>query len=1067
MKKVLSNKVIRKTKVTYKVTVSELNTALTFNDKQFTLFDRRYCNDYPKPPYGIKEHFTLSELVSFINNMEPVKNKNLSPTVLKGIFKMGTRGVHCTIATPYLWLDIDVKKLENIQLSSKAKNSQVFNWLKKHSIFVYRSHSGKGICACIYVPIIESIYASESTVHSKIGKAINEKLSKLILEELGIEVEFDASQNTFRQARYLAAQSSDVLINYNPSQFDVEEEIEEVITSTGIQFFTKEFYDCPKGSIEYQYNLNTSIPDLLAQYHVSGNRYKLPGTSSETSGEYDPINNVFWNYSTSFSEYRRQTAFWLTVNLYYNGDRNKLIKELIGKGYKTITPVKSQVEEAIDRINKAKLSDEELYSICNELSILSIEEKHRFIKRLKIDDATLEKVHAYLQMTVLKIRYNNVFEITEYVSDALEEILNLVDDKKKILVRSETGTGKTTSVLKDMLKHRSNCRVLIAEPLTPIVDQIEYDYPQVACLTGTSELPDYDFAQQAQMVVATYEQAINLISNGRFDYIIIDEAHNLLNYNSFKPKVIADLTLALKEAKDIKVIAFTGTPSILFKSVGYHLVDIRKKYQKLVEVIERHNNLDSYKILLAHQREVKGKAIYRLNSIDNLNDFKKQLMTEEGYSEDEILVLNSNYENKKGEAYQCVLKNSRFPDSVKVVLTTSMLDEGVSIKQEGFTDVVFIETISYHPTPESLKQFYARFRNEDPNRKNYYYRRVAKKQSNQYASFIEEYSNRFNDLIEKREVVSGDSSFKDLFNDNNYFYNNKSINPYYLAYKSNVSAFSKFSLFEFREYVKINYNLLLTVDEDYIATQEDTSFKKEERSKRAETLNKMWTTTSTHGEIIMEVSNKTFNEELIKVINAEEVAKTFDLDLEDPFEGIDFVMDVSQEVQDLVAQQPKTCEFLVESEYRLKALDLNPDLFLYKNGALRGTQAIRNQMVVAENLALYFNPNNSKEIESSKKLRGFVKEFLDKGMFTVTEVRNRLKELGSLYDGPDKVLIELLKCFGELSYDKRGKKYSVKEIYNDDWVITQLFYIKNKKSELLPNPLHQAPSFGRQLDLFQ
>jgi hypothetical protein len=117
--------------------------------------------------------------------------------------------------------------------------------------------------------------------------------------------------------------------------------------------------------------------------------------------------------------------------------------------------------------------------------------------------------------------------------------------------------------------------------------------------------------------------------------------------------------------------------------------------------------------------------------------------------------------------------------------------------------------------------------------------------------------------------------------------------------------------------------------------------------------------------------------------------------------------------------------------------------------------------------ALYFNPNNSKEIDSSKKLRGFVKEFLDKGMFTVTEVRNRLKELGSLYDGSDLVLIELLKCFGELSYDKRGKKYSVKEIYNDEWVTTQYFNIRNKKSELLPNPIRQAPSFGRQLDLFQ
>lgn len=1067
MKKVLSNKVIRKTITNVMVFVNEITDKPDYDIDNFTQINRSDWNFLNNPPYGVVKYFSVNGLINYINSLEKIIKKGGSPKILKGIYKGGISGEKCALAVPYLFLDVDVKNEENKSLRNKVENSNVFNFIKQHSLFTFRSYSGLGFAACIYVPILSRIDHKQTREHLSIATAVTNKLSEMILDQLGVQVKFDHAQNKFRQERFLNAQSSLIKLNLNHSQFNVELEEVNVVTPSGVQIYTKENYDCPEGSIEHQYNLNTSIPDLLAQYHVSGDRYKLPGTSSETSGEYDPINNVFWNYSTSFSEYRRQTAFWLTVNLYYNGDRNKLTEELIGKGYKTIKPVKSQIEEAIDRINKGKLSDEELYSLCNELSILSIEEKHRFINRLKIDDTTLEKVYTYLQLTELKIRYDKEFEITEYVSDALEEILNLVDDKKKILVRSETGTGKTTSVLKDMLKHRSNCRVLIAEPLTPIVDQIEYDYPQVACLTGTSELPDYDFAQQAQMVVATYEQAINLISNGRFDYIIIDEAHNLLNYNSFKPKVIADLTLALKEAKDIKVIAFTGTPSILFKSVGYHLVDIRKKYQKLVEVIERHNNLDSYKILLAHQREVKGKAIYRLNSIDNLNDFKKQLMTEEGYSDDEILVLNSNYEIKKGEAYQCVLKNSRFPDSVKVVLTTSMLDEGVSIKQEGFTDVVFIETISYHPTPESLKQFYARFRNEDSNRKNYYYRRVAKAQSNKCVSFIEDYSSRLSDLVEKKEKVYGDSSFKDFFNNNDYFYKSKSINLYYLAYKSNVIAFSKFSLFEFREYVRVNYNLLLTVDEDYIATQEDTTFKKEERSKRAESLYKMWTTTSTHREIIMEVSNKTFNEELKMNIKAEEEVTTFDLDLEGPFEGLDFVTDVSQEVQDLVAQQPKTCELLVECEYRLKALDLKPNLFLYKNSALRGTQAIRNQMVVAENLALYFNPNNSKEIDSSKKLRGFVKEFLDKGMFTVTEVRNRLKELGSLYDGSDLVLIELLKCFGELSYDKRGKKYSVKEIYNDEWVTTQYFNIRNKKSELLPNPIRQAPSFGRQLDLFQ
>ena len=173
--------------------------------------------------------------------------------------------------------------------------------------------------------------------------------------------------------------------------------------------------------------------------------------------------------------------------------------------------------------------------------------------------------------------------------------------------------------------------------------------------------------------------------------------------------------------------------------------------------------------------------------------------------------------------------------------------------------------------------------------------------------------------------------------------------------------------------------------------------------------------------------------------------------LENPFEGILWEDNVSQEVVFLVDQNPKTLESIVKYDLRLKELNLKPENFLYKDGKLRGTQAIRNQMRVAENLALYFNPINDDDETSSKKLRTFVNEFLSKSEFTIKEVQKKLKELNPLADFNKGVLIELLKCFGEITYDKRNKKYKVKSIYEDEWVITQFFYKEDKIPSCVPN----------------
>ena len=118
-------------------------------------------------------------------------------------------------------------------------------------------------------------------------------------------------------------------------------------------------------------------------------------------------------------------------------------------------------------------------------------------------------------------------------------------------------------------------------------------------------------------------------------------------------------------------------------------------------------------------QNVNGKCIMRINSRSDADSLKTELVKLKRYKENEILILNSDTQIKEGKDFRQLTSQGSFEDKIKLIITTSVIDEGLSIRQNGFTDAVFIET-DYKPMPEALKQFFARFRNEDINRKNYF-----------------------------------------------------------------------------------------------------------------------------------------------------------------------------------------------------------------------------------------------------------------------------------------------------------------------------------------------------------
>ena len=262
------NQVIPKIKYEYQVNIDYDHPYTDFDKTNFTLIDKFYTDKRPNSSGGILRYFSFNSVVEFINKeVKAVKDKNSCPALLKGIYKGGTSGKYCDVSSPFLFLDVDVKKGENEKLFDRALNSLIFSKLEKLSLFTFRSFSKKGFASCIHVPEFQNLNATHKREHLIIAKEIVKKIVDAIFEETGVIVRFDDAQNKFRQIRKLAPQDRVIEINKQAPTFTIQR-IEKTVSAnhTGVPLFTKAICTASKHSIEYQYNQNTKVTEILKYY---------------------------------------------------------------------------------------------------------------------------------------------------------------------------------------------------------------------------------------------------------------------------------------------------------------------------------------------------------------------------------------------------------------------------------------------------------------------------------------------------------------------------------------------------------------------------------------------------------------------------------------------------------------------------------------------------------------------------------------------------------------------------------------------------------------------------------
>ena len=83
-------------------------------------------------------------------------------------------------------------------------------------------------------------------------------------------------------------------------------------------------------------------------------------------------------------------------------------------------------------------------------------------------------------------------------------------------------------------------------------------------------------------------------------------------------------------------------------------------------------------------KKPKGKVLVRLNEIATIKELTRHLVKTKLYNKSEILFLHSTKEIKNSKSTKKLAHKRQFYDNYKLIFTTSLIDEGLSIEQNGF-----------------------------------------------------------------------------------------------------------------------------------------------------------------------------------------------------------------------------------------------------------------------------------------------------------------------------------------------------------------------------------------------
>lgn len=305
-------------------------------------------------------------------------------------------------------------------------------------------------------------------------------------------------------------------------------------------------------------------------------------------------------------------------------------------------------------------------------------------------------------------------QVTDWMSEQSEAIEALIKKHPRIAISGPTGVGKTSETIR--IAKRLNLRLLLTVPLKAIAGQ-QGTNPDVYVLHGNVSPEMAAVANASPIVVCTYDTAHH-ITDVSDRLMAIDEVHDLVNQQGFRSSAIRKVFEMAERAK--QVLYLSGTmPKALLKAYSVPLVSITRTKSPDVRLHRLNAATSSLKAmteallsqLTGDLKENNGLVnITLFNSKEKAELVRQSLLTAGLVTTDEIVVLSRDHiEAGERAAYDDLVNHGIIRPGVRVVLTTSIISEGVNINNTNVGRVYSVGVTC----PDTVRQFTARFRKMD------------------------------------------------------------------------------------------------------------------------------------------------------------------------------------------------------------------------------------------------------------------------------------------------------------------------------------------------------------------
>lgn len=277
-------------------------------------------------------------------------------------------------------------------------------------------------------------------------------------------------------------------------------------------------------------------------------------------------------------------------------------------------------------------------------------------------------------------------EVTSAVCKAIKE-------KDALILTAPTGKGKTAFIMNGQInKALKGFNIVMVAPLTAIAKQTEKEYSVQAIYSGSSYLESLTLDQAPPEKIASTYASIDKAPIDENTLLVIDEAHLCIDWS------FIDYEKLIKAiAKAGKIIFLSATNDRLLKNafpqLDMHSITITTNRKPIdIEVNLYNDNQREHLIqLLATNKEKEGKIIVKLDNKVKLSDIREELIQRGIYSAPEIAKFSALSEDEASKEYGSVMEEGRLSDEIKLILSTSKIQEGVNLKNEDISLIIGVD----------------------------------------------------------------------------------------------------------------------------------------------------------------------------------------------------------------------------------------------------------------------------------------------------------------------------------------------------------------------------------------